>query len=112
MKTVTINALTPETEEICAIRLVGGFDSKKNFIKGLDWKWLNIDHFMDEVDDYNSPVISKTINFLEKIAMSQLILAEDLVIGDVRYIFDIKRFTEPESLKWVTLDLIAQIIEE
>jgi hypothetical protein len=36
MQTFTIRSLTPETKEICAIRLVGGFDSKHRHYPALD----------------------------------------------------------------------------
>lgn len=112
MQTITIKSLTPETEEICAIRLVGGFDSKHRHYPALDLSHFDNKKIFEKTEDYYDAEHSVAIRALEKRVITDLVMAEDLIFDDVRYVFDLKSFTEPGSLKAVALDVLAQIIEE
>ncbi|WP_422416764.1 hypothetical protein [Pseudomonas sp. GZD-222] len=112
MQTVKILNLTPETEEICAIRLVGGFDSKRKHYPASDLSNFDSNKIFDEINEYHSPEHASAIKGFERKVICALVMAEDLIFDGVRYVFDVKSFTEPESLKWLALGVMAQIIEE
>lgn len=112
MQTVRIKALTPETEEICSIRLVGGYDSNRKHYPAIDLSHIDDSKIFDEIDEYHHPRHASAIKRFECQVICTLVTAEDLIFDGTKYVFEVKSFTDPESLKWLTLDVMAQIIEE
>ncbi|MFK3941951.1 hypothetical protein ACI2KC_09720 [Pseudomonas monteilii] len=112
MQTVRIKALTPQTEEICAIRLVGGYDSNRKHYPAIDLSHFDDSKIFNEINEYHHPRHASAIKKFERQVICTLVMAEDLIFDGTRYVFEIKSFAEPESLKWLALDVMAQIIEE
>lgn len=112
MQTITVRKLTPETEEICAIRLVGGFDSERKYYPAVDLSHFDSNKIFEKIEDYHNPEHANAIRRFERKVICELVMAEDLVFDGVRYVFEVKSFSEPESLKWLALGVMAQIIEE
>ncbi|MBK5417727.1 hypothetical protein [Pseudomonas sp. TH31] len=112
MQTITIKSLTPETEEICAIRLVGGFDSKHRHYPALDLLRFDNKAQFELIADYAEAGCAQSVRTIENLLIGELIRAKDLVFEGVRYVFDVQSFTEPSSLKYLVWEVLAQIIEE
>lgn len=111
MQTVKIFSLTPETEEICAIRLVGGYDSNRKHYPAIDLSHFDDSKIFNKIDEYHHPRHADAIKRFERQVICTLVMAEDLIFDGTRYVFEVKSFTEPESLKWLAIDVMAQIIE-
>ncbi|WP_152606223.1 hypothetical protein [Pseudomonas plecoglossicida] len=112
MQTVTIRALTPETEEICAIRLVGGFDSERKHYPALNIFRFDNKRHLELLADYAEAGCPESIDLIERLIIGELIHAKDLVFDGIRFVFDVQSFTEPRSLRWLAWEVLAQIIEE
>lgn len=112
MKTVTIRALTPETEEICAIRLVGGFDSERKHYPALSIFRFDNKRHLELLADYAEAGCPESMDLIERLIIGELIHAKDLVFDGIRFVFDVQSFTEPKSLRWLAWEVLAQIIEE
>ena len=112
MQTVRIKALTPETEEICSIRLVGGFDSNRRHYPALDLLRFDKKWQFELIAEYAQAGCAKSINTIESLLISELIRAKDLVFDGVRYEFDVQSFSEPESMRYLVWEVLAQIIEQ
>ena len=112
MQTITIKALTSQTEEICAIRLVGGFDSERKHYPALDILRLENKRQLELIADYAEVGCALSIRTIENFIIGELIRAEDLVFDDIRYVFNVQSFPEPKYLEYLVRDVLAQIIEE
>lgn len=112
MKTIIIKALTPETEEICSIRLVGGFDSNRRHHPSLDLLRFDNKWQFELIAEYAQAGCAKSVNTIESLLISELIRAKDLVFDGVRYEFDVQSFSEPESMRYLVWEVLAQIIEQ
>lgn len=112
MQTITIKALTSQTEEICAIRLVGGFDSERKHYPALDILRLENKRQLELIADYAEVGCALSTRTIENFIIGELIRAEDLVFDDIRYVFNVQSFPEPKYLEYLVRDVLAQIIEE
>lgn len=112
MQTVTVQRLTPETEDICAIRLVGGFDSERKHYPALDLLRLENKKQLELIADYAEVGCALSVRTIENFIIGELVRADDLVFDNVRYVFDVQGFSEPKSLEYLVWEVLAQIIEE
>ena len=112
MQTVRIKALTPQTEEICAIRLVGGFDSERKHYPALDLLRFESKQQLELIADYAEVGCALSIRTIENFIIGELVRADDLVFDGVRYVFNVQSFSEPSSLEYLVWEVLAQIIEE
>lgn len=110
MQTIRIFSLTPETADVCAIRLVGGYDSQRKHHPAINLSNFESTTIFDKIEDYHEAKHKSSVSKFEKQVICELVRAEDLVFDGVRYVFDVRNFSDPESLKFVTLDVMAQII--
>ena len=112
MQKITVQKLTPETQEICAIRLVGGFDSERNHHPALDLLRLENKQQLELIADYAEAGCAISLRTIENFIIGELARAEDLVFDGVRYVFNIQSFSEPSILEYLAWEVLAQIIEE
>ena len=112
MQTITVRKLTPETEEICAIRLVGGFDSERKHYPALDLLRLENKRQLELIADYAEVGCSMSLRTIENFIIGELVRADDLVFDGVKYVFNVQGFSEPKSLEYLVWEVLAQIIEE
>lgn len=112
MQTITVRKLTPETEEICAIRLVGGFDSERKHYPALDLLRFENKKQLELIADYAEVGCALSLRTIENFIIGELVRADDLVFDGVRYVFSLQSLFEPESLEYLVWEVLAQIIEE
>lgn len=112
MQTITVRKLTPETEEICAIRLVGGFDSERKHYPALDLLRLENKRQLELIADYAEVGCALSLRTIESFIIGELVRADDLVFDGVRYVFNVQSFFEPKCLEYLVWEVLAQIIEE
>lgn len=112
MQTIAVRKLTPETEEICAIRLVGGFDSERKHYPALDLLRLENKRQLELIADYAEVGCALSLRTIENFIIGELVRADDLVFDGVRYVFNVQGFSEPKCLEYLVWEVLAQIIEE
>jgi hypothetical protein len=112
MQTILIKQLTPKTQEICAIRLVGGFDSEKKHYPALDLLRFDNKHRLAGIGIHAETGCHVSLRVIESFVIGELVRADDVVFDGVRYRFDIKSFSEPSSLEYLIWEVLAQIVEE
>ena len=112
MQTVRIKALTPQTEEICAIRLVGGFDSERKHYPALDLLRIENTRQLYLIAYCAEAGCALSIRTIENFIIGELVRADDLVFDGVRYVFNVQSFFEPKCLEYLVWEVLAQIIEE
>lgn len=95
MQTIVIKQLTPETQEICAIRLVGGFDSERKHYPALDLLRFDNKDGLAGIGIHAETGCHVSLRIIESFVIGELVRADDLVFDGVRYKFDIKGFSEP-----------------
>jgi len=112
MDTTTIRALDVHSAHICALRLVGGFDSEKRHFPALDTfqspNRERLQYFAElaEVGDRRSQIM------IENVAISELLRAKDLELDGKKYIFDIQTFQCPVAMDYVLWEVLAQINDD
>lgn len=112
MQTITVRKLTPETEEICAIRLVGGFDSERNHYPALDLLRFENKRKLESIAKHAASGCYISIRGIQNIVIGELLQADDLVFDGVNYVFDLRGPAKPSSLEYLVWEVLAQIIEE
>lgn len=112
MQIITVRKLTPETEEICAIRLVGGFDSERNHYPALDLLRFENKRKLESIAKHAAAGCYISFRGIKNLVIGELLQADDLVFDGVRYVFNVQSFSEPSSLEYLVWEVLAQIIEE
>lgn len=112
MQTIVIKQLTPETQEICAIRLVGGFDSERKHYPALDLLRFDNKDGLAGIGTHAETGCHVSFRVIENLVIEELVRADDLVFNGVRYRFDIKGFSEPRCVEYLAWEVLAQIVEE
>ena len=112
MQTIVIKHLTLETQDICAIRLVGGFDSERKHYPALNLLRFANKEGLAGIGIHAETGCHVSLRVIQSFVIGELIRADDLVFDGARYRFDIKSFSEPLSLEYLTWEVLAQIVEE
>jgi hypothetical protein len=112
MQTILIKQLTPKTQEICAIRLVGGFDSERKHYPALDLLRFDNKDGLAVIGSHAETGCHVSLRIIESFVIGELVRADDLVFDGVRYKFDIKGFSEPRCIEYLAWEVLAQIVEE
>ena len=112
MQTVTIKKLTPETQEICAIRLVGGFDSNRKHYPALpQLRFDNKIHLQGVAERAESGCVD-SLSLLRRWVICSLVFAKDMMFDGVKYEFDVQSFSEPSSLDFLAWEVMAQVLDQ
>lgn len=112
MQKITVRKLTPETEEICAIRLVGGFDSERKHYPALDLLRFENKRKLESIAKHAEAGCYISFRGIKSLVVGELLRADDLVFDGVRYVFNVRSFSEPRCLDYLVWEVLAQIIEE
>lgn len=112
MQTVTIRKLTKETQEICAIRLVGGFDSERKHYPALpQLRFDNKVHLQGVAERAESGCVD-SLSLLRRWVICSLVFAKDMMFDGVKYEFDVQSFSEPSSLDFLAWEVMAQVLDQ
>lgn len=112
MDTTTIRALDVHTAHICALRLVGGFDSEKRYFPALkvfqspNRERLQYHAELAEVGCRQSQMQ------LENLIIGELLHVKDLELDGKLYVFDIQTFQCPVAMDYVLWEVLAQINDD
>lgn len=112
MQTVTIKRLTPDTQDICAIRLVGGFDSNRKHYPALPQLRFDNKYHLAGVAERAESGCLDSMCLLRRWVICSLVFARDLIFDGIRYEFDIQSFSEPVSLDYLTWEVMAQVLDQ
>lgn len=112
MQTVTIKKLTPDTQAICAIRLVGGFDSNRKHYPALPQLRFDNKYHLEGIAGRAESGCSDSMQLLRRWVICSLVFARDLVFDGVIYEFDIQSFSEPSSLDYLAWEVMAQVLDK
>lgn len=106
-----ISEINEYTQELVALRLVGGFDSDRNHIPALScFRFDNRIQYQD-LATKSEDFCDESASALALIILDILKDVPDLVYEGVRYSFDIKTFTD-KSMRYLLHHVIAQVNDE
>lgn len=109
---IKITKLDESTQEICAIRLVGGFDRYRNHHPALDeFRFPTKEKYMGVADLAEVGCRDCQIK-LENLIIQLLLEAEPLEFGDVLFEFELKEFSCAKAMEYVLWEVLAQILED
>jgi len=112
MQTVTIKKLNQQTQEICAIRLVGGFDSEHRHYPALPQLRFDNKYHLEGVASRAQSGCTESMQVLWNWVICNLVFARDLVFDGIKYEFDVHSFSEPACLDYLVWEVMAQVLDQ
>lgn len=97
---------------MCAIRLVGGFDSNRTHTPALDVLRFDSKKRFAQVAELAEAGCKYSRRIIEQVVIGNLLHAKDLIFDDKRYEFYLQTFKDQEAMDYVVWEVIAQINEE
>ncbi|HGY9638075.1 TPA: hypothetical protein ACOJPK_003559 [Pseudomonas putida] len=112
MQTVTIRKLNQATQEICAIRLVGGFDSERKHYPALPQLRFDNKYHLQGIAERAESGCVDSLSLLRRWVICSLVFAKDMMFDGVKYEFDVQSFSEPSSLDFLAWEVMAQVLDQ
>lgn len=112
MQSIKISALDKTTAEMCAIRLVGGFDSSRTHTTAIDTLRFDDKKRFAQVAELAEAGCKYSWRIIEQLVIGSLLHAKDLMFDDKRFEFYLQTFKNQQALDYVVWEVIAQINED
>jgi len=112
MQTIVIRKVSPETHNVCGIRLFGGFDSERRHYPALPQLRFEKKYHLQGVAQRAQSGCRDSFRLLRNWVVCNLVFAKDLVFDGVRYEFDVQSFSDETVMKYLVRDVVAQVLDQ